>query len=193
MEIVNKKISALKPAEYNPRRIKEADFEQLKTSIQSFEMVEPIVVNMHPDRKNIVVGGHQRLRAMKALGMKEAPCVEVNLTIEREKELNVRLNRNTGDFDFDMLANHFDQNDLLTWGFEEKELDFFKDAEEGMPDLLTGDKGELEQITFTLHAEQALIVREAMDKAKAAGEFDQALNQNNNGNALARICEAYVD
>lgn len=193
MEIVNKKISILKVAEYNPRRISEADFNQLKNSIQSFDMVEPIVINMHPERKNIVVGGHQRLRAMKALQMKEAPCVEVNLPLEREKELNIRLNKNVGSFDYEMLANHYEQSDLLAWGFDEKEIDFFKDAEAGMPDLPTGEKGELEQITFTLHRDQAVTVREAVDKAKALSMFDQVLNQNSNGNALAYICEAYVN
>ena len=116
------------PADYNPRQIDKGAFEQLKTSLESFECVEPAVINIHPDRLNVIVGGHQRIKAAKALKWKEFPCIEVDLTLEREKELNVRLNKNTGEFDMDMLANHFDVEDLVDWGFDES--DFGMDVEE---------------------------------------------------------------
>ena len=54
--------------------------------------------------------------------MKEIPCVELNLTPEKERELNIRLNRNTGEWDYDSLANHFDVGELCEWGFDEAEL-----------------------------------------------------------------------
>ena len=123
MKIVDKKISSLKASEYNPRKISTEQMGHLKKSLQYFLAVEPIVVNMHPDRKNIIIGGHQRIKAAKALGWKEFPCVEVNLAIEQEKELNIRLNKNTGDFDFELLEQNFDVSDLVDWGFDEDDFD----------------------------------------------------------------------
>jgi len=131
--IVTKEIKTLKPAEYNPRQIDKDAFSQLKRSLESFDCVEPVVINTNPDRFNVIIGGHQRIKAAKDLKWEEFPCIEVDLPIEKEKELNVRLNKNTGDFDFDMLANHFEVEDLVDWGFDEK--DFFYSTEESEVDL----------------------------------------------------------
>ena len=131
MEVINKKITTLKPAEYNPRQITKSQYEHLKKSIEAFEIVEPAVINTYKGRENIIVGGHQRIKVAKDLGHQTFPCVEVKLPLEREKELNVRLNKNTGDFDFDLLANHFEVDDLIDWGFEDNELGFFNVEEIG--------------------------------------------------------------
>lgn len=122
MKIVSKKISDLIPADYNPRQLDEKQFEDIKNSLKEFGMVDPIVVNIHPDRTNIVVGGHQRIRVWKDLGNKEIPCVEVNLTLEKERELNIRLNKNSGSWDMDALANFFEIDELVDWGFTEDQL-----------------------------------------------------------------------
>ena len=113
----------LKPANYNPRQISATDYDALKDSISKFGMAEPIVVNSNPEREGIVIGGHQRLRACMDLGIKEVPCFLVNLEEKDERELNIRLNRNHGEFDFDALANHFDAGDLLDWGMSARELE----------------------------------------------------------------------
>ncbi len=115
--------TSLRPAEYNPRKWDKQAAEQLKDSIQRFGIVDPLIVNAAPTRKNIIVGGHFRLEVMKKLGFKEVPVVYVNIPdIEREKELNLRLNRNTGEFDWDLLAK-FDENLLAGIGFTSEELD----------------------------------------------------------------------
>ena len=116
-------IEELKEADYNPRQISAHDFDALKDSIRKFGFAEPILVNGHPSRKNIVIGGHQRLRAAQELGIGQIPCFVVNLNEDLEMELNVRLNRNHGEFDFDILANYFDAGDLLDFGFTARELD----------------------------------------------------------------------
>jgi len=113
----------LKPSSYNPRQISASDFDCLKDSISKFGMAEPILVNSNPTREGIVIGGHQRLRACMDLGIKEVPCFLVNLDEKDERELNIRLNRNHGEFDFDSLANHFDAGDLMDWGMTARELD----------------------------------------------------------------------
>ena len=122
--------SSLVEADYNPRQISANDFNSLKESIYKFGMAEPLVVNSHKERKGIVIGGHQRLNACRDLGIKEVPCLVVSLPIEEEKELNIRLNRNHGEFDFDILANLFDAGDLLDWGMTARELDLDLDMPE---------------------------------------------------------------
>lgn len=122
MQIVTIKIDDLKDAEYNPRQMTEKQVEDLKASMTNFGLVEPIVVNSNPDRFNVIVGGHQRAKIARMLGLTELPVVYVNLTLEREKELNIRLNKNTGEFNWESLANNFDNEDLLSWGFNESEL-----------------------------------------------------------------------
>lgn len=111
-------------SEYNPRAINQHDFDALKDSIKRFGMVDPLIVNTHEERENIVVGGHQRLKAAKELQVEEVPVVEVSLDKEREKELNVRLNRNTGQWDWSLLRDNFEKNELINFGFEEAEVDF---------------------------------------------------------------------
>jgi len=167
LEIVERNINDLIPAEYNPRWISDEAFEQLKASIKRFDAVEPIVVNMHPDRENIVISGHQRLRAAKALDMDSFPCVEVELTREQERELNIRMNKNTGDWDWDELANQFNSEELEEWGFTDEEL-FGDDLE--MPDELTEEseqKDAVIKITFDSpdHLEDAIpFIEELLEK-----------------------------
>ena len=129
LNIVDYKTFDLIFAEYNPRELTEDQHQDLKDSISRFGFVDPLIVNTNKDRKNILVGGHQRLKIAKELGYKKVPCVEVDLTPEKEKELNVRLNKNTGQWDWDALANQFEVGDLLEWGFNEDELQF-KEQEE---------------------------------------------------------------
>lgn len=129
MKIVERKIKDLIRAEYNPRELTKDQYNQLKDSLLRFGVVDPVIVNKHPDRDNIIIGGHQRSKVWEDMGNSTIPTVELNLTLEKEKELNVRLNKNTGQFDMDMLANHFETDDLIEWGFDEKELVGFDEVE----------------------------------------------------------------
>jgi DNA modification methylase len=116
-------IDSLKPSEYNPRKISKESMEQLKESIKKFKLVDPLIVNCAKNRNGIVIGGHMRLKAATELGFKEAPVVYLNIPdIEKEKELNIRLNKNTGEFDWDLLAN-FSEGFLTDLGFNSEELD----------------------------------------------------------------------
>ncbi len=115
--------AGLKPAEYNPRKHDKAAADQLKESISRFGVVDPLVVNCAPGRENVVIGGHFRLEVLKDLGMEKVPAVYINIPdIEQEKELNIRLNKNTGEFDWDLLAN-FSEVFLRDVGFNSEELD----------------------------------------------------------------------
>jgi len=131
MKIVNRKIKDLIGAEYNPRELTKDQYKQLKDSLLRFGVVDPVIVNKHPERDNIIIGGHQRSKVWGDMGNESIPTVELSLTLDKEKELNVRLNKNTGQFDMDMLANNFDTEDLINWGFDEGELVGFDEVDDG--------------------------------------------------------------
>ncbi len=116
-------VGSLKIADYNPRKHDKEATKQLKESLKRFGMVDPLVVNNAPERQNFVIGGHFRLEVMKELGYAEAPVVFINIPdLAKEKELNLRLNKNQGEFDFDLLA-EYDESFLADIGFKSEELD----------------------------------------------------------------------
>lgn len=123
LKIQKVKIEELNSAPYNPRKWSKDAIVQLTRSIEEFGLVDPILVNSAPTRKNIVIGGHFRLKVAKDLSYKEVPVVYIDLPdIEKEKELNIRLNKNLGDWDWDLLA-EFDQKLLDGVGFSSEEID----------------------------------------------------------------------
>lgn len=116
-------ISDLQGANYNPRQWDDEAAKQLSESIKRFGLVDPIIVNSAPNRKNIIIGGHFRCEVAKKLGITQIPVVYINIPdIEKEKELNLRLNKNTGEFDFNLLV-EFDESFLADIGFSSEELD----------------------------------------------------------------------
>ena len=122
MQIIDVPISDLKAAEYNPRQMTKLQHDHLKESIERFGLVDPIIVNDNEARKNIVIGGHQRLRIAQELGFTTVPVVYKNLDEAMERELNIRLNKNTGQWDMDILANQFPEPLLMDIGFTFVEL-----------------------------------------------------------------------
>jgi len=130
LQMVTVSIADLKPADYNPRKWDEKSLSDLKTSIKRFGIVDPAIVNSAKGRENIVIGGHMRIEAAKALGITEMPVVYLNIpNLEKEKELNIRLNKNQGEFDFSLLSN-FAEEFLADIGFNSEELDNIFDWED---------------------------------------------------------------
>ncbi|MHB1117924.1 MAG: site-specific DNA-methyltransferase [Minisyncoccota bacterium] len=139
-------ISELKLATYNPRKHTPEAMTELKKSLERFDMVDPIIVNSAPKRKNIVIGGHMRVKALKEMKVTEVPVVYVNIPeLAKEKELNVRLNKNTGEFDWQKLAD-FSEDFLKDVGFSSEEIDnvFPEDETPEMFDL----KKELDKLNI---------------------------------------------
>ena len=104
MIIEKKKAAELLPAEYNPRKdLKPGDpeYEKLKCSITEFGYVEPVIWNK---RTGNVVGGHQRLKVLLDTGVTDIDCVVVDMDVEKEKALNLALNKISGDWDNEKLA-----------------------------------------------------------------------------------------
>ena len=129
MKISTLKLSELNPAKYNPRKALkpgDKDFEKLKNSIQNFGYVEPIVVNVA--NENTVISGHQRLSVLKYLGETEAACVVVELNEADEKALNIAMNKVSGEWDVeklaDLIVNLKELNyDISRTGFEAPEVE----------------------------------------------------------------------
>lgn len=116
-----RKISKLTGAEYNPRQLTEKQAKDLGESLERFNLADPIIINTN----DTIIGGHQRINILRNRGVEEVD-VRVpsrTLTEEEERELNLRLNKNLGEWDFDKLA-EFDPNMLLTAGFTEEEIAF---------------------------------------------------------------------
>ncbi len=123
LTVVSVNIKELKPAAYNPRKWSEDAIAGLTASIKQFGLVDPVLVNGADNRRNIVIGGHFRLKVAKDLGYKEVPVVYIDVPDEaKEQELNLRLNRNLGDWDYELLA-EFDESLLKDIGFSSEELD----------------------------------------------------------------------
>jgi ParB-like chromosome segregation protein Spo0J len=124
MKIENVKPDSLNPAAYNPRRemtVREMD--ALRASIREYGFVEPIVVQKEG---RVVVGGHQRLKAAIAEGMKTVPAVILNVTDRRAKVLNLALNKIRSDFTLDGLMavlSELEEQDKTLAGFDEDDLE----------------------------------------------------------------------
>ena len=125
MQIKKAQVKDLISPDWNPRQITPEELEKLKTSLEEFGYIEPIIIN---DVNNHVVGGNQRLRALIALGYDEVDVVYVHLEdINKEKACNVALNKISGDWDEDKLRTVLEDIelspiDIRLTGFEELEL-----------------------------------------------------------------------
>ncbi len=152
IETVPVKVTDLIPSDYNPRKWSKEQVEQLKESIIRFGIVDPIIANSAENRRNIVIGGHFRLEVAKQLGYTEIPVVYVNIPeVEREKELNLRLNKNQGEFDYGLLAK-FDENLLKDIGFGSEEIDNIFDIDDTNTEIFDLEKElkklKIDQINF---------------------------------------------
>lgn len=136
MVIEKKRTADLIPADYNPRKdLKpgDAEYEKLKRSIEQFGYVEPVIWNK---TTSFVVGGHQRLKVLLDMGITEVECVVVEMDAEKEKALNIALNKISGEWDRDKLALLIadlqgTDFDVSLTGFEPAEIDsLFKDAQQ---------------------------------------------------------------
>lgn len=152
MNIQVVKISDIKSNPNNPRVIKDEKFEKLCNSIKEFpKMLElrPIVVN----DDMVVLGGNMRLKALKHLGLKEAPIIKASdLTDDQQRQFIIKDNAGFGEWDWDMLANEWDTAELDEWGIDvpafaetelEAEEDDFEVPDEVTTDIVLGDLFEI--------------------------------------------------
>jgi site-specific DNA-methyltransferase (adenine-specific) len=151
MQVV--KISEVKLNPNNPRLIKDDKFKKLVQSIKDFpEMlnIRPIVVN----QDMIILGGNMRYKACKEAGLKEIPIIKTDLTEEQQREFLIKDNTSGGEWDWDILANEWDTEQLEAWGLDlpndfntevlEAEEDDFEVPADGIEtDIVLGDLFEI--------------------------------------------------
>jgi len=194
MQKVN--IKEVKSNTANPRIIKDGKFKQLVQSIKEFpEMLElrPIVVNADM----VVLGGNMRLKACIDAGLKEVPIIIADSLDEaKQKEFIIKDNVGFGEWDWNVLANEWEVEELAAWGLD-LPLDFVGADEFGdefsLPD---GDKSPFQQMTFTLADEQAVQIQNAIADIKLTDEYKYAEtfgNENSNGNALYLIIMKWAE
>lgn len=199
-EYCTRSVNDLIPYANNSRTHSDEQVNQVASSIKEFGFTNPVLI----DDQGGIIAGHGRVMAAKKLGLESVPCIELVGLTEAQKKAYViadnKLALNSG-WDEEMLRIELNclqdlDFDLDLLGFDDSELEsilFDDDAEAELPDLANGDKEPFQQKTFTLHDEQAAIVDDAITLARTNPVADTGLNDNSNGNALALICQQWLE
>lgn len=145
-------------------------------------------------RSGFITSGHGRLEAAIELGWKEVPVSFQDYESAEQEYADVQSDNAIASWaELDLAGINFDIGelgpdfDLELLGIE----DFVLEPAE-LPELPDGEKPLLEQITFTVHKDQADDIRRALEVAKEMGDFIDTGNENSNGNAIARVCEFFL-
>lgn len=201
------KLADLHPAPYNPRadlQPGDPDFETIRTSIETYGLVDDLVWN---EATGNLVGGHQRLKVLRSLGVEEIAVKVVNLSPGLERSLNVMLNKAVGRWDNERLVALHDElgslEDSGPTGFSGDEIDGIRFGLE-QPDDASWDDAlvktnstpegrSFRQLTLTLSVAQAEDVENAIARARGElGDVDTG-NENGRGNALHHAIRGYLD
>lgn len=194
-------VDRLRPYEKNARTHSAEQVSQIAASISEFGFTNPILV----DSTDGIIAGHGRLAAAQLLGLSEVPVIPLDHLTDRQRRAYIladnRLALSAG-WDEAVLAEELaalqeDNFDLSLIGFTDEELADLVVTEETagggeMPGLPSGEKGEFQKRTFTLHDDQANLVDDAIIKARTDPLADAGVNENSNANALTLICHHYL-
>ena len=195
MKIESLPIERLIPYARNSRTHSDAQIAQVAASIREFGFTNPVLI----DGADGIIAGHGRVMAARKLRLEKVPCIRLAHLSETQKRAYIiadnKLALNAG-WDEEMLGLELAELrevdfDLGLLGFSDDEIGAFDVDEADMPGLSSEDKQPFQQITFTVHDEQAEDVQAAMAKAKQMGHGESAVNENSNGNALAFVCQSF--
>ena len=135
-KVDRREINELKPYPGNPRKMDSRTYEKLKNSIKEFGLVSVLTIN----QKNEVIGGNQRLRVLRELKWTEVPVIVISLPKNKERALNIALNKIQGDWDMPLLKDMLQEIDtgeinMELTGYDDRELEqlmtqFFMDSQE---------------------------------------------------------------
>ncbi len=191
-------LARLVPYARNARTHTPDQVKQIAASMREWGWTIPVLA----DEAGGIIAGHARVMAAELNGYTEAPVMIARGWSDAKKRAYVladnKLAMNAGWNEellgVELLELRDAGFEMPVIGFNTEELDGLmrEVAEAGYPVLPEGDRAPYQQITFMLHDEQVKTVHEAVNAAKKQGPFDGSLNDNANGNALARICQTYL-
>jgi ParB-like chromosome segregation protein Spo0J len=170
MNITTTKLTDIKSNPNNPRIIRDEKFKKLVESIKEFPQMlslRPIVVN----DDMIVLGGNMRLKACKEAGLKEVPIIKASdLNEDQQKAFIIKDNVGYGEWDWDMLANEWDAEELIQWGLDIPSFDN-GDYSEKNKEINIDDIEDSMVINLKYTEEEYLIVKEALSKIASTPEM----------------------
>lgn len=200
LTIKSVKLSSLVPDPNNARQHDANNLKAIVHSLEQFGQRKPIVVARANDGRLVVIAGNGTLEAAKALGWTEIAVAEVPADWDADKARAYALADNRSaelaNWNDVVLSSTLLELDAVGWdiatlGFDAVDGPSEADLADAFGDL-GNEKGDLEQITFTLHKDQAATIRMALEVAKGMGEYGDTGNTNSNGNAITRIVELWL-
>jgi len=193
------------PYTNNPKEHPDEQVKKIASSIKNYGWDQPIVV----DENNEIIKGHGRLQAAGLLDLTEVPIIRREDLTDAEKKASRIADNKTAESEWidDALETEIElldeetEIDLDTTGFDGDELDSLitepnlddEDISEAFNELPDGGRDEIRQKTFTLSETQIETVEDALEASKDMGDFPPGPNDNNNGNALARVCSKFLE
>lgn len=203
LQLEKRRLADLIPASYNPRaalRPGDPAYEKIVRSIEDFGYCDPIIVN----QDGTIVGGHQRVQVLKDMGAETADVVVVDLDPEREKALNIALNKITGQWDTAKLTEligelDIEDYDLTRTGFSQEELGAMLAQTRISPEDFTQDftLPNREQVLsrtmhITLHVNQIALIEKVIAAVSEEDLGETYGNTDKNGNAIGRILREWL-
>lgn len=190
LQIENVALSEIKPYEHNAKKHDEKQIGNVAESIYQFGWQQPLVL----DKDKVIIIGHCRYLAAKKLKLKTVPCkIAADLTADEVKKLRALDNKlNESEWDLDMLSLDIGGVDFkgfdVDWGIIKPD-DFGTEFA-----IASGDKSVMETMTFTLHHEQAELIRSAMETVLKNEEAQETFgNTNRNGNAIYEVVRQWAE
>lgn len=190
LQIENVALSEIKPYEHNAKKHDEKQIGNVAESIYQFGWQQPLVL----DKDKVIIIGHCRYLAAKKLKLKTVPCkIAADLTADEVKKLRALDNKlNESEWDLDMLSLDIGGLDFkgfdVDWGIIKPD-DFGTEFA-----IASGDKSVMETMTFTLHHEQAELIRSAMETVLKNEEAQETFgNTNRNGNAIYEVVRQWAE
>lgn len=196
MQIETRKLADLRPAEYNPRKKLapgDPEYEKIARSIEDFGYCDPIIIN----KDGSIIGGHQRTQVLLDMGAETADVVVVDLDKDREKALNIALNKITGEWDMQKLRDALgdltlSKLDVNATGYSDDELQVVLGD-----DLLEKEHEDptVDRMAFTLSLEQYADLQQALKIIGAKYKPDQMEtfgNTNKTGNKIYMVVKEWA-
>lgn len=203
LQIERRKLADLSPAAYNPRtELHPGDpaYEKIVRSIEDFGYCDPIIINSD----GTIIGGHQRAKVLQDIGAEYADVVVVDLPPDKEKALNIALNKITGQWDeaklTDLIADlDIEGYDLEKTGYTGEELEAILEQTRIRPEDFSQDFTLPNRDTMlthtrhaTLHIKQIELIQKVIDYVTEEGVGETYGNTDRNGNAIGKVAREWL-